>query len=69
MKMKRNLKIYFRSLYLSSVIIFCLTIGVFGIAKAYENTIETGFGERRQAIEFEDGILRILDFEIDILSK
>ena len=62
--MKRKLQIYFRSLYLSSVIILCLTVGLVGIAKAYENTLQTGFGQYQRAIEYRDGILRILDFKI-----
>lgn len=63
--MSRKLKIYFRAFYLSAVIIFCLSIGAVGIAKAYENTRKTGFGEYKKAIEYRDKTLRILDFEIE----
>lgn len=44
----------------------CLFIGIFGISKAYENTKLTGFGEYKKAVDYEDGVLRILDFEIEI---
>lgn len=64
--MKRNYKLFFRSFYMSLVIIFCMVIGCVGISKAYENTVQTGFGIDKKAIEYSDGKLRILDFVIEI---
>ena len=58
------MKIYFKSLYISSVLIFCLLFGFIGMAKAYENIRLVGFGEYRSAIEIEDGKLKIFDMEI-----
>ena len=58
------MKLYFKSLYISSVVIFCLLFGFIGIAKAYENIRLVGFGEYRSAIEIEDGKLKIFDMEI-----
>ncbi len=63
--MKRNIKTYFRTFYISLVIIMCLCFGWIGISAAYENTVQTAFGEYRQAIEITDGKLRILDFVIE----
>lgn len=48
------------------MVVFCLIVGFFGIATAYENMREIGFGEYRQAIEYKDGILTLLDFEIEL---
>ena len=58
------MKIYFKSLYISSVLISCLLFGFIGMAKAYENIRLVGFGEYRSAIEIEDGKLKIFDMEI-----
>lgn len=63
--MKRNLKIFIRSFYISAVIMLCLLFGSAGIAKAYSAMRLTAFGEYRQAIDFKDGKLRIFDFEIE----
>jgi hypothetical protein len=59
-----KMKLYFKTLYISSVLIFCLLFGFIGIAKAYENIRLVGFGEYRSAIEIEDGKLKIFDMEI-----
>jgi hypothetical protein len=59
-----KMKLYFKTLYISSVVIFCLLFGFIGIAKAYENIRLVGFGEYRSAIEIEDGKLKIFDMEI-----
>ncbi len=60
--MKRSTKIYFRSFYISLVVIMCICLAIIGICTAYENIMQTAFGENRSAIEFKDGKLRILDF-------
>lgn len=65
-KIKKQTKAFFRSFYVSSVVAFCLFIGVYGIFTAYENTRRTGFGEYKKAVEYEDGKLRILDFYIPV---
>ena len=62
----KKTRLFFKSFYLSSLILFCLTIGLTGIGKAYENTRQIGFGEYKRAIELTDDGIRILDFEIKI---
>lgn len=64
--MKRQTKTYFRTLYISLVIISCLSFGWIAISTAYENTVEIAFGERKKAIEISKDKIRILDFEIEI---
>ena len=64
--MKRSTKTYFRTLYLSLVIMSCLCFGWIGISEAYENTVKIAFGEERKALEYKDGNLYILDFIINI---
>ena len=59
-------RIFLRSLFLSTVILFCFIFGGIGAAKAYENTLITGFGEYKKAVEYKDGVLRVFDFEIVI---
>lgn len=64
--MKKSIKVFARSFYISSVIIFCVVAGAAGIAKAYQNTVATRYGQYKKAFEIKDGHIRILDYEIDI---
>ena len=54
--------LFLRTVYLSTVVVFCLIFGFLGVAKAYENIRLIAFGEYRNAIEIEDGKIKILDF-------
>lgn len=67
-KIKKQKKLLLRSFYISSVLALCLFIAFFGMARAYENTRQIGFGEYKKAVEYENGTIRILDFEIEIFS-
>ena len=62
--MKKETKLYFRTLYIAFIIIMCLCLGWVGISTAYENTVKTAYGEYKHAIEITDDTIRILDFEI-----
>ena len=64
--MKRQTKTYFRTLYLTLVIMICLCFGWIGISSAYENTVQVAYGEYKSAIEITQEKIRILDFEIEI---
>lgn len=63
--MKRKTKTYFRVFYISFVIIMCLMFGWIGIATAYEKTVQTAYGEYRNAVGISNGKFRILDFVIN----
>ena len=56
-------KTFWRSFYLSSVVIFCLFFALYGISESYKNIRRIGFGEYRNAIEINEESLKILDFE------
>ena len=58
----RNLRTFLRSFYISSVVVFCLILGFVGVTKAYENIRLIAYGEYKNAIEIENGKLRIFDF-------
>ncbi len=62
--MKKRRKLILRSFYISSVVAFCLILGIYGIIKAYEGIRLIGFGEYRSAIEIENGSIEIFDFTI-----
>ena len=62
--MKKSLKLFFSSFYLSLVIISCIIFAFFGICKSYENMVYKSFGVKKSAVEIIDGGIRILDFEI-----
>ncbi len=59
-------RVFIRSFLISSVVAVCFFSGLFGIAKAYENTRRIGFGEYKKAVAIEEDGLRILDFTIKI---
>ena len=61
-----KIRAFFKSLYISAVIMLCLFIGIDGTAKVYETARLIGFGEYKKAVEIDGNILRILDFEIEI---
>lgn len=62
--MEKNTKIYFKSFYISFIIIMCAVFGWLGISAAYENTVKIAFGEHKSAVEINDATFRILDFVI-----
>ncbi len=62
--MKTQTKTYFRTFYISLVVILCLCLGWIGISTAYENTVRIAYGEYRDAIQITEEGIRILDFVI-----
>ena len=62
--MKRNTRLFLKSFFVSSVVVFCLILGFFGITKAYEGIRLVGFGEYRSAIEIDDKGIKIFDFTL-----
>lgn len=62
--MKRQTKTYFRSFYITLVILLCVSIAWIGITTAWENIIEVAFGRYDKAVEITDNSIRILDFII-----
>lgn len=66
---KLKTKLFLRSFCLTTVIIFCCFFMIFGTAKAYEGIREIGFGDYRGAFEFNDGKLKIFDFEINLYEN
>ena len=64
--MKKETKIFLRTVKYTSLILFCLIIGFYGMAKSYETIRHIGFGEYRKAIEFEDGKILFFDFQINL---
>ncbi len=62
--MKRNTKIFLRTLRLSFVWAVFFLIIILGICKSYEKIRETRYGEIKNAVCIEDGVLYILDFKL-----
>lgn len=62
--MKRQTKTYFRSFYITLVILLCVSIAWIGITTAWENIIKVAFGRYDKAVEITDNSIRILDFII-----
>lgn len=61
---KRQLNIFWRTVRISGIIMFCLLFGFLGAAKAYENTVRIGFGIYRPAVEWNEDGLRIFDYYV-----
>lgn len=64
--MKKETKIFIRTVKYTSLILFCLITGFLGMAKSYENIRKIGFGEYRKAVEIEDGNIKFFDFQINL---
>lgn len=64
--MKKKINVFLRSFILSGTVVICVFIMFYGTAKAYENTVKNSTGEYKKAVSFQDGVLRILDFEINV---
>ena len=62
--MKKYTRTYFRALYITLVIMLCISLGWIGISTAWENTIQIAFGRYEKAIEINEDTIRILDFVI-----
>lgn len=63
--MKKQKKTYFRTFYISFIIIMCLVFGWLGISLSYENTVQIAFGEYKNAVEINENGFRILDFSVE----
>lgn len=64
--MKKETKIFIRTVKYTSLILFCLITCFLGMAKSYENIRKIGFGEYRKAVEIEDGKILFFDFQINL---
>jgi len=62
--MKKSTRLFFKSWFLTTIIIICTLVAFFGTTKAYEGIRLIGYGENRRAIEFKEGVLYVFDFEI-----
>ena len=60
--MKKSL--FLRTVYISAVVIFCIVIGFYSAAKAYENIRLLAFGEYKKAIRIEENSLYLFDFSL-----
>ena len=63
--MKESTKIFIRTVKLTSVWLVCFIIIIFGICESYTQLRRIGFGEYKNAVEYNNGVFRILDFLID----
>ena len=63
MKIKKY-RHFWRSFYITSVIIFCLVLGITGTVKAYENTQKIGFGTEKSAFRITENEIRIFDLTL-----
>ncbi len=62
--MKSQTRWFFKSYYLTTVIIICIFVFCYGIGKAYESMVYMSTGEKKSAVRITDSGIRILDFEI-----
>lgn len=62
--MKRHTKTYFKTFYITLIILLCISLGWIGITTAWENTVQVAFGRYEKAVEINEDTIRILDFTI-----
>lgn len=61
---KNKIKVFFRTMTVTTVIIICLIFAVLSVCEIYENIRYIGYGEYKNAIEITEENIRILDFTI-----
>ena len=61
---KKQITVFFRTMFLSTVIMLCIILGSLSIGKIYENIRYVAYGEYKSAIELTEEGIRILDFYI-----
>lgn len=59
-------KLFVKTVKISSIFVFCALFGILAAAEAFEGIREVAYGEYREALEYEDGVLKFFDFEIEI---
>jgi len=62
--MKRNSKVFWRSFFVSFMIVLAICIIFAGIGECYKQIRRIGFGEYKNAVGYSDGEFHILDFTI-----
>lgn len=62
--MKRNTKIFLKTLRLSIIWAAFFLIIILGICKSYEKMREVRYGEIKNAVYIENGVLYVLDFKL-----
>lgn len=61
----KSTKVFFRSFYVSLVVVMCIIFGFYSATEVYENTVRIQSGEYKKAVEISDGYIRIFDYEIE----
>ena len=61
----KNKIIFFRTVVLSSVIIFNIILFLGGIAICYQNICLEGYGEYKSAKQITEDFIQILEYEIN----
>ncbi len=59
---KKNKNLFFRSLKITSILLFSICLLAVGCFKAYEGTRKIGFGEYKNAVCISEKEIRIMDF-------
>ncbi len=62
--MQKN-SVFLRTVYITSTILLCLFLGIYGIFSAYKSIRQIAFGEYRNAVEIKEDEIKILDFELN----
>ena len=61
---KNKIKVFFRTMTVTTVIVICLIFAALAVCEIYENIRYIGYGEYKDAIEITEENIRILDFTI-----
>lgn len=60
---KKDVKLFFKSVFITSACICCLTSAYLGFCTAYEEMRSTCFGDDRSAVVLGDGYIKFFDME------
>ena len=60
----RDVKIFFRSAYITATVVCCAVILYLGVCKSYEAMRQTCFSDSRNAVILGEGYIKFFDFEV-----
>ena len=61
--MKTSTRLFWKSALWTGVVLTLVLTGVYAVGESWRQMQRIGSGEYKTAVEYHDGLLRILDFE------
>ena len=64
---KKETSHFWNAVKYTSLLIFCVALVFFGIARAYEEIKLSGYGETVKALEYKNGVIIFFGYKIPVI--